>query len=336
MEEAVRPPRLGVVVPVHNGEATLPRVLDALSADLREIDRLVVADDRSSDSSAGIARSFGAEVVPSRAPGASAARNSGAVACDTDWLLFVDSDAVPRPGWRRRLDARMGSGCDGVQGVYAPRAPGSSAATFYKNYYYHYTFTRRIGEGPVPGCGTFFLAVRRAVFEELGGFDARIVRASVEDADFAERLSGAGGTIVMAPEIEVYHLREYGLRDLLGYEWAMVKAKVHHLLRRGAGHGPPSLSLAGPSSMLAVASASLGVWGLLFSLVLLGLGAGWAVWPAAASALMVGALLPFWASMVISGGLRGLRACPVSLGVHLVHLPAAVAACFEHIAGRRY
>ncbi len=336
MEEAVRPPRLGVVVPVHNGEATLPLVLEALTSGLRDGDRLVMADDRSKDSSADIARRYGAEVVPSRAPGASAARNAGAAACHTDWILFVDSDAVPRPGWRQRLDARLGGDCDGVQAVYAPEAPGSSAATFYKNYYYHYTFTRRIGEGPVPGCGTFFLAVRRGLFEELEGFDARIVRASVEDADFAERLSGAGGSIVMAPEIEVYHLREYGLRDLLRYEWAMVKAKVHHLLRRGAGHGPASLSLAGPSSMLAVATASLGVWGLVLSLVLLALGAGWALWPAAASALMVLALLPFWASMICAGGLRGLRACMVSLAVHLVHLPAAAAAGLEHAAGRRY
>ena len=336
MEEAVRPPRLGVVVPVHNGEATLPRVLEALTSELRDGDSLVVADDRSGDASADIARSQGAEVVPSRAPGASAARNSGAAACHADWILFTDSDAVPRPGWRGRLDARLGGGCDGVQAVYAPEAPGASAATFYKNYYYHYTFTRRIGEGPVPGCGTFFLAVRRRLFEDLGGFDARIVKASVEDADFAERLSGAGGTIVMAPEIEVYHLREYGLRDLLRYEWDMVKAKVHHLLRRDSGHGPASLSLAGPSSMLAVASASLGVWGLVLSLLLLALGVGWALWPAAASALMVGALLPFWASMTGAGGLRGLRACAVSLAVHLVHLPAAVTAAAEHAAGRRY
>jgi len=336
MEEAVGPPRLGVVVPVHNGEATLPLVLEALTSELCEGDRLVVADDRSEDASAGIARSFGAEVVSSSSPGAAAARNSGAAACHTDWILFVDSDAVPRPGWQQRLEDRIGGDCDGVQAVYAPEAPGSSAATFYKNYYYHYTFTRRIGEGPVPGCGTFFLAVRRALFEDLEGFDARIVKASVEDADFAERLSGAGGTIVMAPEIEVYHLREYELRDLLGYEWAMVKAKVHHLLRRGAGHGPASLSLAGPFSMLGVASASLGVWGLVLSLLLLALGAGWALWPAAASALMVLALLPFWASMTGASSLRGLRACVVSLAVHLVHFPAAVAAGLEHAAGTRY
>ena len=88
--------------------------------------------------------------------------------------------------------------------------------------------------------------------------------------------------------------------------------------------------------MLAVASASLGVWGLVLSLLLLALGVGWALWPAAASALMVGALLPFWASMTGAGGLRGLRACAVSLAVHLVHLPAAVTAAAEHAAGRRY
>jgi hypothetical protein len=334
MEEAGTP--IAAVVPVHNGEATLEPVLEALSAELGDCDSLTVVDDRSTDASAEIARRFGARVVSSRGPGASAARNSGAAAADAEWLLFVDSDAVPRPEWRGSLEARIRDGADGVQAVYAPEAPGKSAATYYKNYYYHYTFTRRIGEGPTPGCGTFFLAVRRSLFDELGGFDTRIVRASVEDADFAERLTGAGGTIVMAPEIEVYHLREYGLRDLLRYEWAMVKAKVHHLLRRGGGHGPPSLSLAGPSSMAAVAAASLGIWPLLASLAVLAAGGGWAVWPAAASALLTAALLPFWVSMVRAGGLRGLRACAVSLPVHMVHLPAAVCAGLEHLVGRRY
>ena len=336
MEEALRPPRLGVVVPVHNGERTLPPVLEALQSELRPEDQLVVVDDRSADGSAELARRAGARVVASGAPGASAARNSGAETCDTDWLLFADSDAVPRPGWRARLDRRIAQGSDGIQATYAPQAPGSSAATFYKNYYYHYTFTRRIGEGPVPGCGTFFLAVRRSLFVDLGGFDSRIVRASVEDADFAERLAGAGGVILMAPEIEVYHLRRYRAGNLLGYEWSMVKAKVHHMLRRNTGHGPPSLSLAGPASMLAVASASLGTWPLAASLVLLALGAGWAVWPAAFSALMVLALLPFWASMIRAGGWRGLRACALSLAVHLVHLPAAAVAAAEHLTGRKY
>lgn len=88
--------------------------------------------------------------------------------------------------------------------------------------------------------------------------------------------------------------------------------------------------------MAAVAAASMGIWPLLASLAVLAAGGGWAVWPAAASALLTAALLPFWASMVGTGGLRGLRACAVSLPVHMVHLPAAVCAGLEHLVGRRY
>ena len=252
---------ISVIIPVHNSEKTLKAVLEPLRDELRIGDELIVVDDRSEDKSREIASRFGAVVISSSdSPGAAGARNTGALTAAGEWVLFIDSDAVAPTGWREKLQQRIDQGSQAVQATYSPVAAGSHAATFYKNFYYYYTFTRRIGSDYITGCGTFFFAVKRSVFQKLEGFDDRIPGATVEDADFAARLVGAGGNILMAPEIEVYHLREYTFPELIGYEWNMMKSKVLYILRRGSGHAVPSVSMATPLEMLPVLSGAVSVW----------------------------------------------------------------------------
>jgi glycosyltransferase involved in cell wall biosynthesis len=335
--EKAEGPALSIVVPVHDSAGHLPRVIPALLSGMSGDDELIVVDDRSTDGSPDVCRALGVEAIESdRPPGAAGTRNCGAFAGRREWILFVDSDAVPPPGWRDSL-LRDSGDVQALQAVYSREAPGRSAATFYKNYYYHYTFTRRIRERHIPGCGTFFFAVRRDAFTSLGGFDEKIAGATVEDADFAARLNASGGRILLLPGLEILHLREYTLRGLLGYDWAMAKAKARYMTRRGPGHGKLSLSMAGVSEMLPVAVSAAAVWPALAGI--LGFAAGWrAGLPLAAVSL--GAVLAcqslFWAACVRAGGSRGLRACLVGLADLLVMGPAALAGFAGPVFGRRY
>ncbi len=326
-----------VVIPVHNGSRTLRSVIDPIRKELRSGDRILAVNDRSTDDSLEILASMGVAVMHSRGrPGAAGTRNTGGEEASTDWILFVDSDAVVPTGWRDMLEKRMGE-AEAVQGVYGRKAPGSSPATFYKNYYYYHTFTRRIRSPYIKGCGTFFFAVRRDVFDALGGFDENISGATIEDADFSERLWARGGRILIAPEIEVYHLREYTVPELFRYEWVMMRAKALYIMRRDRSRGAPSISVAGFREMFPVLAGAVFAWVFMGGLILAasGVSAG----PAMALAGLAAALsvqLPFMYHAVKDGGFRGALACLLIIPDLLMVIPASLHALLLYITGRRY
>lgn len=330
--------RISVVVPAHNGGDTIERVLTALKTCLEGGDELIVVDDRSTDGTAVLAAGLGARVIPSAGkPGAAGARNTGAAAAGGEWVLFVDSDAVAPPGWRERLTEAIRKGADGVQAVYGREAVGDDAATFYKNFYYHYTFTRRIKGDYITGCGTFFFSVRREIFAELGGFDENIPGATVEDADFAARMISAGGRIRIARDLEVLHLRRYTFGQLMRYEWNMMVSKVLYLFRRDGGHGSPSVSMARPSEMLPVLLGAVALWPLLAGLALSAAGSG----PGAGAALLGFGLiaaghLGFWEAAVENGGWRGFRAVWITFPDLALVMPAFLFGLISHLTGRKY
>ena len=335
--EKIKTP-ITVVVPVHNGEKTLEAVLEPLRKELFSGDELVVVDDRSDDRSGEIAARFGALVVSSSgSPGAAGARNTGALAAAGEWVLFVDSDAVAPPRWREMLQQRIERGSGAVQATYSPVAAGKHAATFYKNFYYYYTFTRRIRSDYITGCGTFFFAVARSLFLELKGFDDRIPGATVEDADFAARLVGAGGKILMAPEIEVYHLREYTFSELMGYEWNMMRSKILYLLRRSRDHAVPSVSMATPVEMLPVLAGAVSVWLIPAGFVAYAAGSLWGIWLAAVGLLILTAgHAGFWFASVRKAGMRGFIASLMTLPDLILIVPAVLSGIIMHLTGRKY
>jgi glycosyltransferase involved in cell wall biosynthesis len=329
---------LSIVVPVRNGSATLRSVLTPLREEMLPGDELIISDDGSTDGSGGIASSFSAVVVtPEVRGGAAAARNAGAAAASGEWLLFVDSDAVAPHGWRGMLGAMAVPGTDAVQAVYSRQAPGHSPSTFYKNYYYHYTFTRRIRGPYITGCGTFFFAVRSAAFRKLGGFDERIRGASIEDADFAERLAAAGGRIALAPGIEVLHLREYTFLELMVYDWKMIRAKSLYMMRRDRTLGRPSVSMASPGEMMSVITGAFSIWGLLAGLAagLSGWAPGW-VLAALSLAILTAGHAGFWAASAKQGGARGVAAAALVFPDLLLIVPALLSASVSALAGKRY
>ncbi len=89
-----------VVIPAYNAERTLGRVLDALAAQEQAVDEVIVVDDGSTDGTAALAAGRGAAVVHTDGGGfAGAARNRGWDEATGDVVVFLDSDAIPEPGW---------------------------------------------------------------------------------------------------------------------------------------------------------------------------------------------------------------------------------------------
>jgi glycosyltransferase involved in cell wall biosynthesis len=86
-----------VVIPAYNEERYLPDTLEALAtamAEVRFTGEVIVVDNNSTDATARVAADHGARVVFEPVNQISRARNAGAAAADTPWLVFIDADTA--------------------------------------------------------------------------------------------------------------------------------------------------------------------------------------------------------------------------------------------------
>jgi glycosyltransferase involved in cell wall biosynthesis len=92
--------KVSVVIPAYNAARTIGAVLDSLAAQDVPVDEVVVVDDGSTDGTPAIAEERGAAVVRPERPGfAGGARNCGWDSSSGDVVCFLDSDAIPAPGF---------------------------------------------------------------------------------------------------------------------------------------------------------------------------------------------------------------------------------------------
>ena len=226
--------KFSAIVPVRDSSRTLTRCLRSLRAAGGAGLEVVVVDDGSMDESAALAQSLADKVLSTGGLGASGARNLGARHATGDVLIFADSDVqVPRDAFSILTEVLADAASpEAVQGIYSADCPHPNAASQYKNLYYHYSWTRRVRNRHLTSAASFFLAVRRSVFLELGGFDEQIRQPTVEDADLGHRLVRRGGKILLDPRLQVVHDRHYGLFELLRYDGRLAAAKTRFILRR--------------------------------------------------------------------------------------------------------
>ena len=115
---------------------------------------------------------------PRRGPAAN--RNFGASHATTPWLVFTDDDCLPQSGWLAAFAESVDSNCRVLEG----RTDSG---------------VERLGPfEQVPGndkgglLWSCNLAVERALFEQMGGFDAGFPYPHLEDVDFRLRLDDVG------------------------------------------------------------------------------------------------------------------------------------------------
>lgn len=193
-------PTVSVVLPARNAAQTLPAALQALAAQDRAPDEVIVVDDGSSDATVAIAEASPVvTAVLRQAPaGPGAARNRGAAAARGDLLAFTDADCVPEPGWLAAAEAAM-AGHDLLQG--AVRPPEGAVLG---------PFDRTIWVLQAHGLyETANLLVRRDLFERLGGFEPWLMprdgKELGEDVWLGWRARRAGARIGFSGDAVVRH-----------------------------------------------------------------------------------------------------------------------------------
>jgi histidinol-phosphate phosphatase family protein len=200
-----------IVVPTV-GRASLGRLLDALGAAEGPLPgRVLLVDDRRDRSGpllpgARVPGRLGGrvEVVAGRGAGPAAARNLGWRRATGTWVAFLDDDVVAGGRWLEEL-ARdlegLGAEVAASQGrVRVPMPEGRRPTDWERNV--HGLETAR--------WATADMAYRRAVLDEVGGFDERFPRAYREDADLGLRVVDAGYQIVSGGRVVEHPVRAAG------------------------------------------------------------------------------------------------------------------------------
>jgi glycosyltransferase involved in cell wall biosynthesis len=190
---------VSVVIPAHNAERTLGRVLRALAEEVPDVRDVIVVDDASTDATGDVARAAGATVVRNDAPlFAGGARNRGWDAAGGDSVVFLDADAIPAPGWGAGLTRALAEFPGAIVGcarTFADAPPWSLVAHLQIETPY-----LPIGEPRrVPFVSSYCMAVPRAAplrwDSSYGG----------EDAIFCADALDAGIDVVFDPRFTAVH-----------------------------------------------------------------------------------------------------------------------------------
>jgi GT2 family glycosyltransferase len=227
-------PLFSVVIPTRDRNESLAHCLDRLAPGSQTLPHdqyeVIVTDDST--------RTAARELVTERYPwarwiagpqrGPAANRNTGARIARGEWLAFTDDDCLPGPEWLEAFSLARGEkpdALDALEGRTTCRAGLNSPRQ---------TAPVNLEGGVLWSCN---FAIRRAGFEQIGGFDERYPFAHMEDADLRVRLLKAGYMIRFVPEAEIDHPP----RSL---PWGTRLARVHessvlHMVLHGPVRGLP-------------------------------------------------------------------------------------------------
>lgn len=195
-------PSLAVIVPASDAPATLPRCTAALLRGERVPDELIVQRE------------------PAGA-GPAAARNHGAARASGDVLVFVDSDVEVHADALARIERRFSEdpSLDAVFGAYDDDPPAPGLTSRFRNLLHHHVHASSPGEAETFWAGLG--AVRRSLFESLGGFDAeRYPNPSVEDVELGMRLCERDARVTLDPSIRGRHLKGWTPWTMISTDFA--------------------------------------------------------------------------------------------------------------------
>lgn len=228
---------IALVVPCWNDAAAL-RALLSRAGSLNGIAEVIVADASTTGEARRVATQAGARVAACPQPNRGAQMNAGARLATAGTVLFHHADTgIAQP----HLDA-LGA---------ALKDPATIGGAFHRKYDHRhrgFAWIEPLARAWNARGGTLYgdqsIFVRRAIFEQLGGF-AEI--PLMEDVEFSRRLRRAGRTVLLDPPIATsarHHLRRGPWRTtarnatmLLLYRCGVSPHRLHRWYYRGFAPG---------------------------------------------------------------------------------------------------
>ncbi|MDG1127727.1 hypothetical protein A8B83_05300 [Rhodobacteraceae bacterium EhC02] len=218
-----------VITVSFNSEAVLPAMLSSVPSGTP----VVIVDNasRDQDSLRQLAEHHSARLVAlERNLGFGVACNAGAAVAETEHLLFLNPDAILRPG---AIDALLAAARRHPEASgFNPRITHEDGSLHFKrrsNLLPRHEWLSRKGlsdEGVLPVLVGSAIFMSRQNFERIGGFDPNIF-LYYEDDDLSLRLRRDIGPLFYVPQAEVMHAG--GVSSARSVEVARIKG--HHLGR---------------------------------------------------------------------------------------------------------
>ena len=194
-------PLVSFVVPVRNDVLHLQRCLASIAGNdyPRQLIEIIVVDHGSTDGSALGAQAAGAVVLRGSGTSVAALRNQGARAALGKIIAFVDADHEIDPRWITTAADVLTD--PSVAATGAPYSPQPSPNWVQRQY--DGLRRRPLSREDVQWLGSGNFAVKRTVFERVGGFNASLT--ACEDVDLCNRIRLAGHRIVADPNLRSMH-----------------------------------------------------------------------------------------------------------------------------------
>jgi GT2 family glycosyltransferase len=233
--------RISVVVISRNEGGELRRTVENLDDTLPEGAEIVVVDDGSTDGSADRLplRRGRVKLHRKHALGVARARNFGARHARGDTLVFADAHIRTSELWWRPLteilrDPRVGGAAPAIMNM--PQIERKGYGLKLTGPDLKIAWLRKKGNAPfpapiLPGCCT---AMRRDVFEAIGGWDEGMLQRGGVDNEGCVRLWLFGFNLMIAPEVVVRH--KFRKRSPYPVGWPQY---LHNHLRLAFAHLNP-------------------------------------------------------------------------------------------------
>jgi glycosyltransferase involved in cell wall biosynthesis len=235
--EHARTPRLTVAISTYRRPEGLERTLAALRPQIegnprREVS--IVNDGSHDDAYEAVARKY-ADIISYRPlpvnAGIAKARNASAAGARGDYLVFTDDDCEAPPWWLDWLEARLDADpeLDVIAGTTQALMPDKPR--FMERVNAHYMFIPHPhGPKEMKLFVTANVAIRRSLFERVGGFGFEGFSAAGEDTELSVRLANAGARAAIDLNWYVRHDVSDGLIQQMRRFWRYGYANV--FLRR--------------------------------------------------------------------------------------------------------
>jgi glycosyltransferase involved in cell wall biosynthesis len=200
---------LSIIICSYNRCQSLHKTLEVLHRSIALYPgtwEIVVADNGSTDDTAGVTEKHGARRVWTAQPNKSLALNEAVAQTETEYLLFMDDDIIVEPEWVQKMVEPLENGGHGVVGrIVVPeerRLPWMNvyhlALMAHTNHYVH-------GVGDLVGGA---MGIHRRVFATIPSFDPEVGPGGLgygEDTLFSAQMKSARMKIAYAQQATCYH-----------------------------------------------------------------------------------------------------------------------------------
>jgi GT2 family glycosyltransferase/tetratricopeptide (TPR) repeat protein len=210
-----------IVIPVWNRAELTRQCLVALASSTTNVSfELIVVDNASTDGTQELLASLAGDVQIIRNQenlGFAKACNQGARAARGKYLVFLNNDTIPEPGWLdalvREVEEHPEVGIVGSKLLYADGTIQHAGVVFMRSHLIPYHAYQKVpADLPAVNQRREFQAVtaacmliRRELFEAVGGFDEAFVNG-FEDVDLCLKVRDKGARVVYQPRSVLYHL----------------------------------------------------------------------------------------------------------------------------------